>query len=395
MATYEVAPMTPRTASTAGCLLLVLLAAGCGEAPPAVTVEPPTVTVAAPVQKTVTDHADYTGRTEAVESVDVRARVNGYLTKINFEPGREVKKDAVLFVIDERPYRATLEQAESQVRLAEAQARYAVAEVKRNEPLVARNVTSQEEFNKLVANRDVANAQVDTAKAAVDTAKLNLGFCQVLSPIDGRISRNNITVGNLVVTDTTLLTSIVSQDPMQVYFDVDEATILRIQALIRAGKFRSARRHDDVPVAVGLANEPGQYPHQGRIDFVDNRVDPSTGTLKLRAVLPNPTVANEDRVFGAGLFVRVRLPLGEPHPALLISERAVGTDQGQKFVYVVNDKNEVALQPVTLGQAHDGLRVVADGLKGGERVIVTGLQRVRPGAAVKAVPGEMVPAATK
>jgi RND family efflux transporter MFP subunit len=384
--------MTPR-ASTTGCLLLALVAAGCDQAPPAVTVEPPTVTVAAPVQKSVTDQADYTGRTEAVESVDVRARVSGYLTKINFEPGREVKKDAVLFVIDERPYKATLEQAESQVRLGEAQARYAIAEVKRNEPLVARNVTSQEEFNKLVANRDVANAQVDTYKAAVDNAKLNVGFCQVLSPIDGRASRNYITVGNLVTADVTLLTSVVSQDPMHVYFDVDEATILRIQALIRAGKFKSARRHDDVPVLVGLANEPGRYPHPGRVDFVDNRVDPNTGTLKVRAVLPNPVVVNDDRLFGPGLFVRIRLPLGEPHPALLVSERAVGTDQGQKFVYVVNDKNEVALQPVTLGQAHDGLRVVTDGLKGGEKIVVTGLQRVRPGAAVKPVPGEMTPAA--
>jgi RND family efflux transporter MFP subunit len=172
---------------------------------------------------------------------------------------------------------------------------------------------------------------------------------------------------------------------------MDERMVLRIQELIRAGKFRSARRHDDVPVRVGLANEPGRFPHTGTVNFVDNRIDPTTGTIKIRATLDNPEVANGDRVFSAGLFVRVQVPLGAAHPALLVSERAVGTDQGQKYVCVVTDTNEVGVRPVTLGQMHDGLRVVEDGLKGGERVIVVGLQRVRPGMAVTPKPGDMIP----
>jgi RND family efflux transporter MFP subunit len=384
-------PRTPFPRRVAA-LVAALAAAGCGEhAPPAVHTEPPTVLVAAPVEKQVTDYADYTGRTDAVESVDVRARVNGYLAEIKFESGKEVQKGDLLFVIDERPYKAALERSESQIKLAEAKLTYAAAEVARNQGLVKSGATTQAEFDKLVADKDQAVAAVAAAKAAAEVDRLNLGFCRVTSPIDGRISRNYLTVGNLVVADTTLLTTVVSQDPMYVYFDVDEATLLRIQKLVREGKFKSSRRHNDVPIAVGLANEPGRFPHQGRVDFVDNRVDPTTGTLKVRAVLPNPVVTNEDRVFTAGLFVRVRVPLGVSHPALLVSERAVGTDQGQKFVFVVNDKNEVALRPVTLGQMHDGLRVVESGLKGGEKIIVVGLQRVRPGATVTPKPGEMVP----
>ncbi|MFO0810705.1 MAG: efflux RND transporter periplasmic adaptor subunit [Gemmataceae bacterium] len=365
------------------CPMIVIAALGCTQSTvPQAKLDPPVVIVGPPVEKEVQDYSDYTGRTDAVEFVDVRARVSGYLTKINFTPGTEVKKDAVLFEIDERPYQAALDKAMADIQLADAKLTQTAADVKRNEPLVRSGATTKADFDKLVADRDVAAAQKKAYEAAAAADKLNVNFCKILTPIDGRVSRNYITVGNLVTADSTLLTTIVSVDPIDVYFEVDERTVLRIQQLIREGKFKSARRHNDVGVLVGLANEPGKYPHKAMVDFVDNRIDPSTGTLRCRAELSNPIVSNGDRVFSPGLFVRVRLPLGPPHKAVLVSERAVGTDQGQKFVYVVNDKNAVVRQPVTLGQAHDGLRVVESGLTGGERVIVTGLQRVRPGIVV-------------
>lgn len=371
-------------------LLLALLAVSCAPPPAAIEKsEPPVVMVAAPIKKTVTDYHDYTGRTDAPESVDVRTRVSGYLMKIAFDAGREVKKDQLLFEIDARPYQAVLDRALADIKLAEAKYLQAETDVKRNEPLVKTGATPKADFDKLVADRDVASAQIAAYKATADANRLNVDFCKVLSPIDGRASRNYITVGNLVAADQTLLTTIVSQDPMDVYFDVDELTVLRIQQMIRDGKFKSARRHNDVTVFVGLPTEQGKFPHPATVNFVDNRIDPTTGTLKVRAELPNPIVSNDDRVFGPGLFVRVRLPLGPPHPALLLSERAIGTDQGQKFVFVVNDKDEVAIRPVKLGQMHDGLRSIDEGLKGDERIIVVGLQRVRPGMVVTPQPTDM------
>ncbi|HEY1380498.1 MAG TPA: efflux RND transporter periplasmic adaptor subunit, partial [Gemmataceae bacterium] len=350
--------------STAWCTLaLSAAAAGCTSAPPAAAPpEPPMVAVATPVTSDVTDYVDYTGRTDAVDSVEVRARVNGYLDQIKFKAGAEVKEGDLLFVIDERPYKAELDRVEGQIKLAEAKHKYAGAEVVRNEPLVKSGATTKSEFDKMVAARDEAAAAIEATKAAAESAKLNLKFCQIHAPIGGRVSRNYITAGNLVTADSTLLTTIVSQDPMFVYFDVDEPTILRVQQLIREGKFPSARRTSDIPVTVGLANEPGQFPHKGTIEFVDNRVDPGTGTLKVRAVLPNPEQANGDRVFAAGMFVRVRVPLGQPRKQLLVTERALGSDQGQKFLYVVakqDGKDVVEYRPVAVGPPHKGgLRVV-------------------------------------
>lgn len=371
-------------------MIAALAIASCAPPePPIQKAEPPVVLVAPPLEKTVTDYRDYTGRTEAAESVEVRARVSGYLMKIGFDAGTEVKKDQVLFVIDDRPYKAALEKAEADIKLAKARFDQADADVKRNEPLVKTGATSKADFDKLVADRDVAAAQIEAYRANADAQKLNVDFSTVTAPISGRASRNYLTVGNLIAADVTLLTTIVSQDPMYVYFDVDEMTVLRIQEMIRQGKFQSARRHNDVTVMVGLPTDQGKFPYPATVNFVDNRIDPGTGTLKVRAEIPNAALKNDERVFSPGLFVRVRLPLGAPHKSLLVSERAVGTDQGQKFVYVVNEKNEVTTQPVTLGQAHDGMRVVESGLKGGEQVIIVGLQRVRPGMIVTPKPGEM------
>lgn len=402
----------------AACLLALI---GCtNSTSTAPTPEgPPTVSVSQPLVSPVTDTAEYTGRVEAVESVEERARVSGYLVAMNdaFKQGgngttakQEVKKGDVLFEIDDRPYKAALEKAQADIQLAEAKFRQADADVKRNEPLVKTGATTKAEFDKLVADRDVAAAQIKAFQATADAQQLNVDFCKVRAPIDGRVSRANVTLGNLVTADQTLLTTIVSQDPMWVYFDVDERTMLGIQERIRQGAMKSTRRTNDIKVRVGLANEAGRFPHEGTIDFVDNRVDPGTGTLRVRAVLRNPIVANGDRVFSPGLFVRVQLPLGEPREALLVTERALGTDQGQKFLYVVRQadgKNVVEYRPVGIGPLQrGGLRVVQpiklvrdknglrvakpdesdkaeDSIAKSDWVIVNGLQRVRPGLDVK------------
>ncbi|HEX4592010.1 MAG TPA: efflux RND transporter periplasmic adaptor subunit [Gemmataceae bacterium] len=392
-------------------LAFVLMAVGCTAPPPAAPpAEPPMVTVAPPVEKPVVDNVPYNGRTEAIESVEIRARVTGYLSEINFKAGSEVKAGDLLFVIDERPYKAILANAEGQIKLAEAKHKFDVAEVNRNAPLVKSGATTQSEFDKMVASRDQSAAAIEAEKAASESARLNLGFCRITAPVAGRISRNLITAGNLVVADSTLLTSIVSQDPMYVLFDVDEPTLLRVQQLIREGKFKSARQSDKVPVNIGLTNEGDQYPHPAVVDFVDNKVDPSTGTLKVRAVVPNPIVANGDRLFSSGMFVRVQVPLGEPRQQLLVTERAISSDQGQKFLYVVakqDGKSVVEYRPVAAGPSEKGgLRVVypvklmrtkeglrmarpdetakaEDSISPGDLVIVDGIQRARPGLEVR------------
>jgi RND family efflux transporter MFP subunit len=362
---------------------------GCAAPPAPPPPEPAVVTVAVPVEKAVADYVDYTGRTEAIPSVDIRARVSGYLAEIKFAVGQPVNAGAVLFVIDRRPYQAALEQAVAQVKLADANLKLAVTEVKRNESLVKNGATTQSEFDKLVAAQAVSAATVEAAKAFQDNAQLNLDFCTIKSPISGRVSRNYLDAGNLVTADSTLLTSVVSEDPMYLYFDVDERTVLRIHEMIRAGTMRSAREYTDVTVLVGLTNEAG-YPHTARVDFVDNKLNSGTGTIRVRAVMPNAILKGQDRVFSAGLFVRVRVPLGEPHKALLITERAIFSDQDKKYVYVVNAKDEVEPRLVRQGLLQDGLREIMDGLTGGERVIVNGLQRVRPGVKVNPKEGKMV-----
>ena len=237
---------------------------------------------------------------------------------------------------------------------------------------------SDYDLAKAIATRRPAAVKV--AEAALNTAELNLDFTKVTAPISGRISRYLVTVGNLVQSgdqaNVTLLTTIVSVDPMYAYFDVDERTVLRVRQLIREGKAKSAREAA-MPVMLGLANEDG-FPHRGTIDFVDNQVNPKTGTLRVRGMFPN-----KDEALLPGFFARVRVPVGAPHQALLVTDRAIDNDQGQKILYVVNDKNEVVSRPIRVGLLHDGLRAIEDGLKPGERVIVNGLQTVRPGITVE------------
>jgi RND family efflux transporter MFP subunit len=362
-------------------LALGLGLAGCVRAPSAAPEAAPTpVTVSRPVERDVTDHADFTGRTAAVDSVEVRARVWGYLDRVNFKEGALVKKGDVLFEIDPRVYRADLERAEGTVAQYDARVRRLERDYRRVKNLLARGAVGQEEYDRYEADYREAAANLDVARANRDLAALNMDYTKVTAPVSGRVSRYVVTVGNLIQSGDqnggTLLTTIVSVDPMYVYFDMDERTVLRVRQLIREGKASSARE-TEWPVWLGLATEEG-FPHRGTINFEDNQVNPKTGTLRVRGVFPN-----KDEVLSPGLFARVRVPIGRAHRALLVADRAIDTDQGQKVLYVVNEKNEVAARAVRLGALHHGLREVAEGLKAGERVIVGGLQQVRPGVAVE------------
>jgi RND family efflux transporter MFP subunit len=360
---------------------LCLVLAGCvrvPSAPPETT--PPPVTVSRPVERDVTDYADFTGRPAAVDSVEVRARVWGYLDKVNFKEGALVKKDDVLFEIDPRTYRADLERAEGTVAQYQARVHRLERDYQRVKSLLARRAVGQEEYDRYEGDYREAVANLHVAKANRDLAALNLGYTRVTAPVSGRVSRYVVTLGNLIQSGDqsggTLLTTIVSVDPMYVYFDMDERTVLRIRQLIREGKARSDREAG-WPVSLGLATEE-RFPHQGTIDFEDNQVNPRTGTLRVRGVF-----ANKDELLSPGLFARVRVPIGRAHRALLVTDRAIDTDQGQKVLYVVNEKSEVVSRPVRLGSLHDGLREITEGLKPGEKLIVNGLQQVRPGLTVE------------
>jgi RND family efflux transporter MFP subunit len=361
---------------------LCVVLTGCAGAPSAAPVAAPTaVTVSQPVERYVSDFADFTARTAAVDSVEVRAHVWGYLDKVNFKEGALVKKGDVLCELDPRPYENQLRLDEAQLANAEAAYRLADLNFQRAAKLFEQGGVAQQEYDQNKATRDQTEAQVQRAKANVAISRLNLEYSRVVAPVSGRVSRYVVTVGNLVQAGDqgsggTLLTTLVSVDPMYAYFDVDEQTALRVRRLAREGKSDSPR-DGGYPVSLGLASEVG-FPHQGTINFVDNQVNPKTGTIRVRGVFPN-----KEQVLLPGLFARVRSPIGRPHRALLVSDRALDTDQGQKVLYFVNEKNEVESRPVRVGALHDGLREITNGLKSGERVIVNGLQQVRPGMTVE------------
>ncbi len=360
---------------------VLALLTGCKQkaAPPAPP--PPTVTVAKPVAKRVVEHSEYTGRLAAVENVDVRPRVSGYINEIGFKDGMLVKKGDPLFVIDPRPYEAALGQAQGQLKQAQAQQDLANRNFGRAQTLQATKVTSKEEFDQSATSKNQGEAQTSTAQAAVDAAKLNLDFTKISAPIDGRVSREQVTVGNLVSSDTTVLTNIVSVDPVYAYADVDERTVIAYQKMINEGTVKDARK-TDLQVAVALAGETN-FPHTGTIDFVDNQINAATGTLSIRGRFPNP-----DGSLLPGMFIRMQIPTSAEKDGLLITDRAVGSDQGQKFVLVVNG-DKVEQRPVKLGQIVDGLRVVTDGLKPEDQVIINGIMKARPGSQVKVEQGDM------
>lgn len=352
--------------------------AGCSKGPSADGAPPPlTATVSLPVEQTVTDYSDFTGRTMAVEAVQIRARVWGHLDKINFVEGAEVKRGDLLYVIDQRPYQAALARADAEVAQAEARSNRLVGDHTRAQNLVQNRAISREEFEKVAGDLTEAQSAVRSAIAARQAAKLNLDFTEVKAPIDGQIGRAMVTAGNMVSSGEsggTMLTTLVSIDPMYVYFDVDDLVVTQISGMLRKAKDRSRERP---VIQMGLAHEKG-FPHRGQLDFVDNQIDPGTGTMRMRGLFRNP-----DRVLTPGMFVRVRVPLDQPHSALLVTDRAIDTDQGQKIVFVVTKDNTVEKRDVRLGKMHGGLREIVAGVRPGEQIMVDGLQRVRPGMTVQ------------
>jgi len=367
-------------------LAIGLLATGCGKHASKTAPPPAVVTVVQPISREIVEWDDYIGRLEAPETVEIRARVSGYLDKVHFKEGKEVKKGDLLFTIDPRPYQAEYDHADAEYERAVSQTDLAKNDFERAKRLIATKAISEEDYDTKSKTYTAAQAAVKSAKAALESAKLNLEFTQIHAPINGRISRAVVTEGNLISSGVggsgaTLLTTIVSLDPLYLYGDADERSILKYLRLRREGK-RVSARDEEIPAEMGLSDEPG-FPHSGYIDFVDNRVDPNTGTMRARGVF-----SNADHSLSPGFFARIRIPGSGKYPALLIPDRALGSDQAQKFVYVVNAEKKVEFRPVQIGPMIDGLRVVRSGLKAEEQVIVEGLMRVRPGVVVDPKPPE-------
>ena len=365
---------------TAISLLLLGLVAGCGK--PAATAPaptPPTVSVASPIARVVDEWDEFTGRLVSPETVEVRARVSGYIDKVHFKEGSDVKQGDLLFTIDQRPYQAVADRLKAEVGAAKARAELAAGEAKRAEGLAASKAISTDTFETRVKSATEANEAVRSAEAALKVASLDLEFTEVRAPISGRISNARVTAGNLVTggnsAGTTLLTTIVSLDPIHSYVQVDEASALRYRQLYREGR-RTSALFEQIPAEMALGNETG-YPHKGVIDFVDNQLDPATGTIRARAVFPNA-----DKLMSPGFFARVRIPGNGQYPAVLIRDSAIGSDQGRSYVLTLDEKNVATYRPVKTGPLLDGLRVVREGLSANDRVIVSGLMVARPGQPV-------------
>jgi RND family efflux transporter MFP subunit len=345
---------------------------------------PPQVTVAPAVTREVADWDEFTGHFEPVNAVEVRPRVSGFVQRVSFAEGATVRQGDALFVIDQRPYEADVARAEALLAQAKTRAELAQMELDRAQRLVGTQAISREELDARRSSRAEAESAIKGAEAALVTAKLNLEWTTVRAPITGRVSRAEVTRGNLVQAgppSATLLTTIVSVDPIYVYFDTDEQAYLKY---VRDAHGRADRR----TVFLGLANETG-FPHQAQLDFVDNRLDPAAGTIRLRARVANPSQA-----FAPGLFARVRLVGADRYAATLIQDQAIGTDQDRKFVLVLKTDSTVDYRPVTLGRTIDGLRVVQSGLKPGEEIVINGLMRVRPGMKVVAKHSAMADSST-
>jgi multidrug efflux system membrane fusion protein len=358
----------------------LMLSVGCTpksrETPKA---EPPVTPVSKPATREVQDFVEFTGRTNAVESVNVVPRVTGYLTKITFKEGTEVKAGDLLFEIDPRPYQAQLDQANGQVSLYQSQLQLARTTLARDRD--ARGAVSPLQIDQDIAAVEEAQARVKAFQASTEVYKLNLDFTKVKAPIDGQVGRRYLTVGNLVNQDQTLLTTVVSLDPMHVYFDMDETTLQSIRQAINQGRVK-VPEDGKIPVNMALPGETN-YPRKGVIDFVNNQVNPNTGSIAVRGVFPNPKPDNGVRLMAPGMFVRIQLPIGEKHPAKLVIDRAITSDQGLKYVNILNAENKIESREVKIGALQDdGLRVVTGGLKGDEWVVVGGLQQIRPGVLV-------------
>ncbi len=385
--------MMPTSSKRTVILLLSIFLAGqwgCKKAPP--PEPPPTeVTVSRPLQRQIADAVEYTGTTAAPAAVDVRARVTGFLDKVQFEPRSRVKAGDVIFEIDARPFQAALDRAEADVKAKEAQLVKAQFDAERITDLYKKEVAAPTEYTKEIANLDIVRAAVASSKAVAQQAALERSWCQVTAPITGRISRNFIDAGNIVASDQTVLARITNDDELYVYFNWSEHDVLTIRERSRqeyeaAGGTPTSMpeiRQMKWPVQLGLMTEEG-FPHEGVLDYTSPEVDSATGTLQVRGVFPNP-----GGILLPGLFVRLRIPIGKPYSALVVSERALGSDQGQRYLLTVNPKQEVEYRAVSVGTLQNGLRVITQGIGENDWVIVRGIQRVRPGATVTAQRVEM------
>jgi multidrug efflux system membrane fusion protein len=385
-------PLRPLGTALAAAGILAAALSGCSDAvskdAPAAAPQGAPVTAAVLVEKAVIETQEFSGRLESIEHVQIRSRVAGYITEVNFQPGSKVRKGQVLFVIDPRPFKAEADRADAAAHAARARADLARLELVRAEKLLAEKAIAQREYDERAAGLKELDANARAALAQYENAKLNLGYTQVIAPIDGRVSKAEITVGNLI-DQSAVLTSVVSDDKIYASFDGDESTYLRVGAQAHGGK--------PVRVRIGLASETG-FPHEGKLEFVDNKLDSKTGAVRMRAILPNT-----DNLLVPGLFAKVQLEAGSGEGAksnaLLVNERAIGTDQSRKFVFVVGADGKAEQRQVTLGQTIDGLRIVRSGLKAGEKVVVNGLQRVKAGAQLNpqivAMDAEMVSAPKK
>jgi multidrug efflux system membrane fusion protein len=374
------------------------LLAGCSRKPPEPAKSaPPVVTVTSPVARLITDYEDFTGRTEPIRIVELRARVTGHLDHVHFRDGQDVTEGKPLFSIDSRIYKAEKDRALA--ALTKAQRHFATAEknFKREDDLRKAGSGSKEAFDKAAGDLSEAEADIGAATAALELAEAHLAFTRISAPFDGRLSRRLVDPGNLVRADETPLTTIVDLDRLYATFDVDERTVMRFRELIRKGEIRSSREEPRT-VQIGLADDDdGEFPLTGFISFTDNAIDAGTGTLRVRAIIRNPRLERAPWfLLSPGQFIRVRLPIGNPRPALLVPEKSLGTDQGQKYVFVVNEKDEAERRGVRLGPQFGSFRVIeGNALKSTDRVIVEGLLRVRPGTKVNPKPAEpMSPPAT-
>lgn len=356
--------------------------AGCQPNTPPAKPPPPKVTVRRPIEKDVVEYREYTGQLEAVERVEIRARVRGFLQKINFKEGTEVKAETVLYEIDPETFQAEVARAQAELERQEAQLKLAIREADRAGELRGSRAISPEEYQQRVATREATRGAMHQAQAALKSAQLELGYAQIRAPIDGRTSRTLVTEGNLVgYNEPTLLTTLVRMDPVYVYFEVAEREFLEYQQMIKK-KGAPTAEQGKVPIFLELANE-SSFPHEGHIDFRDNRADPNTGTILLRGSLPNP-----ERLLTPGLSVRARVPLGAPRKRLLVPEAALAADQRGQFLLVVKEDNTVEPRKVVPGQVTDGMLVIEKGITPEDRVVVNGLQRARPGSTVDPQEGE-------
>ncbi|XZE46071.1 efflux RND transporter periplasmic adaptor subunit [Pirellulaceae bacterium SH467] len=378
---------TPKGNALPALLALVLVPLlGCAPTQPVpVEAPPPDVTVQKPVSKNVQESYEYVGRMESPDFVEIRARVTGYLTKIYFDDGQEVEKDQLLFEIDRRPYEYALRSAEARLEQANAQLKLADLNLNRNSTLILTNAVSQQDLDEAIQQQANAVAEIRSAEASIDQAKLDLDFCMIKAPISGRIGQANIAVGNLISLNqlnAPPLTTIASMDPIHVSFDADELAVLRFREYRRRQgldvDFKNVKELNQ-KVLVALSNET-EFRHEGLLDFIDNQVRTSTGTLLVRASIPNG-----DRYFAPGFFVKVRIPFGDEQPSILVPERAILSDQSLQYVLVVGDDNIVSRHDVELGVAEDRMRVVQKGIDANDRIIVNGLQRARPGMKVNPV----------